>query len=95
MAPRHSTTLLFTRDPGFWVVIAGAVLSGLCLFFGLSGSHDRYWYVWRPGRVTVIGWSNKPILFGPRFAVAMESFKARMGRADKSLRQLKLEVSHG
>ena len=92
---RFSSEILVVKDSGAPVVLAGGLLLGLSLVLGLFSSHVRYWFIWSPGRVTLVGWSSKPFLFVPRFERDGRNFQARLTRTDKSAKAFRQEGKRG
>jgi cytochrome c biogenesis protein ResB len=92
---RLSTSLAISRDPGMPLALGGFALLALTVIASLLRSHERYWFVWQPGKVSVIAWSSRLFLFEPRFERALENFRKRMARLDRGLKGTHLEVQHG
>jgi cytochrome c biogenesis protein len=95
VSPRFTAQLTVTRSPGAPLVWSGAALMIAALLIGLLVWHNRYWFVWSPGRVVVVGWSDRFSLFEPEFARAMETFKSRLERMHRGTKAARLEVTHG
>lgn len=81
--PRFSTTLRVSRNPGLGLLAAGSVILALSLVLSTLVAHHRYWFIWKPGHVSVLAASSRPFLFSPDFERAMTGFKAMLARSEK------------
>jgi cytochrome c biogenesis protein len=84
MAPEMSSEILIHRDPGLFLALAGFLIALLAFFYSLLFSFDRFWFVWLPGRVALVGWSHRAQLFEPRFERAAAQIRARVQRIEKA-----------
>lgn len=80
----RSVELIVVKDPGAYLVAAGAAIFALALLLALRRSHDRFWFVWNPSRVTLLASSHRPFLFPPKFVAMNERFRKKLLKADKS-----------
>ncbi len=74
--PKYSTGLSVARDPGAWVVWVGCSIMLLAMFMAVYTLHSRYWVTYtRENGFVIVGWSNKLMLFTPRFERFFGLFK--------------------
>lgn len=95
VTPVYTSRFKVVKDPGLPLVLIGTMLFLLSLLFSLFKTHNRYWFSWSPGRITLVGNSNRLFVFESKFERVARDCILKLGRKDKALRSTAWEVRNG
>ena len=77
-APRLSSVIRVTHDPAAVWVRGSLLVFSVAIMFYFLGSHRRYWFAWKPGKVAFAGSSDRALLFEPQFEASVGELRAQL-----------------